>query len=405
MQLPSALVWSLLLAGADAKLRALRRDSGVCSMEIVATVTRTYTITTSEEVVLPCKTGSNGPGPIHSVDSPSASTTSSSSPESPVSPSNPGKGDGKENIDSKLPFDSLIPSDYFPDVTIEEPTAIITSPSSPAYTYLSSIPSVEDQSSSTTITTAIKPVDPSEAEETESSSPEETDATGPTTPEESQVSESPAPEETDDSDATSPGEPEQTEDPNDAEQPEESEEPEVSRPSEPEESEEPEVSRPSEPEDSDIPTPEPSDDNLSTPVEAAPTPTPTPVEPSEDDPAEVTTTEAASSTVVEDDEPAEATTLVESSTVVEEPEPSQYPRNYPADNVDKLQDDSMEKLKEHLKRNASPGCTLENAAVRREWSVEPFIVAKSDATSNNIFTGATFRFPSARNTPRLFNVL
>src|SRR5687767_7925266 len=44
MQLPSALVWSLLLAGADAKLRALRRDSGVCSMEIVATVTRTYTI-------------------------------------------------------------------------------------------------------------------------------------------------------------------------------------------------------------------------------------------------------------------------------------------------------------------------------------------------------------------------
>ncbi len=47
--------------------------------------------------------------------------------------------------------------------------------------------------------------------------------------------------------------------------------------------------------------------------------------------------------------------------------------NYPPDLVDKLRDATMDKVEAYMAVKAAAGknnkCTLENAAVRREWSV------------------------------------
>ncbi|KAH7320731.1 hypothetical protein B0I35DRAFT_477288 [Stachybotrys elegans] len=52
------------------------------------------------------------------------------------------------------------------------------------------------------------------------------------------------------------------------------------------------------------------------------------------------------------------------------PDFTNFPRAYPADVVDDLRDESIAKLEEFLGTTAQPsgGCTLENVAIRREWS-------------------------------------
>lgn len=40
---------------------------------------------------------------------------------------------------------------------------------------------------------------------------------------------------------------------------------------------------------------------------------------------------------------------------------------YPLDIVDKLEEATMPKVEEWLKKKSNNTCTLENAAVRREW--------------------------------------
>lgn len=42
---------------------------------------------------------------------------------------------------------------------------------------------------------------------------------------------------------------------------------------------------------------------------------------------------------------------------------------YPLDVVDKLEESTMPKVKEWMTRKTNTTCTLENAAVRREWCV------------------------------------
>ncbi|KAL2212969.1 Di-copper centre-containing protein [Sarocladium strictum] len=408
MQLPQAALWSLLLAGADAQFRALRRDSGLCSVEIVNTVVKTYTITTSEEVVLPCKTGGNESGPAPTGDggngpgvpsAPSASSTSSpevpDSPDSPVAPPKPGKG---ENIDSNLPFDSLIPSGYFPDVTIEEPSVPITSLTPPTST--ASVPGnddeddVDEDSPVDEEPSSTKKADAPAATATDATEPVETDATE---PDESKTVDPSEPKETESSEPSLPED--EDEDDEDATEPEVSQTPD---PSTPEVSETP---KPADPEDNDSSEVEPSDD-ASTP-EPTPTSTPPAEEDNEDDedeePADTTTAEAETTTAAPEEEP-EETSTVASSTSTKEPEPTLPARNYPADIVDKLQDESMEKLKEHLKRNASPGCTLENAAVRREWGdlsvaerkeyskAVQCLQNKPAKTPSNVAAGAKSRF-------------
>ncbi|KAG9253024.1 uncharacterized protein F5Z01DRAFT_170971 [Emericellopsis atlantica] len=63
----------------------------------------------------------------------------------------------------------------------------------------------------------------------------------------------------------------------------------------------------------------------------------------------------------------DAASTTASSTTETVPEPTVRPRAYPADVVDKLRDSSIENLEAHLERNPVPGCTLETAAIRREW--------------------------------------
>ena len=170
MKLTQAVTWGLVLGSADAQFRALRRDSGLCSMEIVATVTKTYTVTSSEEVVVPCNTAGHGSKPVTTaqeakptaskpsaggdddeVDVPKESSSTADKPsttdggqddvDEPEESSPAGEGPPRyeEKPDahpSELPFESLIPTDYFPDITISEPPA--TSTSSPSSSFSSS---------------------------------------------------------------------------------------------------------------------------------------------------------------------------------------------------------------------------------------------------------------------------
>ena len=57
---------------------------------------------------------------------------------------------------------------------------------------------------------------------------------------------------------------------------------------------------------------------------------------------------------------------------------------YPPDEVDVLRASSIQKLRQHLEKHPAKGCTLENAAVRREWSV-PYTDSPPKTTKADFF--------------------
>jgi tyrosinase len=108
---------------------------------------------------------------------------------------------------------------------------------------------------------------------------------------------------------------------------------------------------------SETPVETPSETPVETPSE---TPVETPVETSSSVSSEAPTTTSAPTS-------SEASTSSAAASTSSAPALPNYPRNYPADLIDDLQDESMEKLQEWLSQNESNGCTLDNVSIRREW--------------------------------------
>lgn len=76
-----------------------------------------------------------------------------------------------------------------------------------------------------------------------------------------------------------------------------------------------------------------------------------------------------------------------SSTTRPNLKPTTRRRAYPADVVDKIRDSSMKKLETYLQHNPAPGCTVETAAIRREWWVSAYSSTRTTKPHTNANSG------------------
>ncbi|CAI4215502.1 unnamed protein product [Parascedosporium putredinis] len=110
-------------------------------------------------------------------------------------------------------------------------------------------------------------------------------------------------------------------------------------------------------------TPTPGPATTEEEEQPTPTPTPSPSTTAQEEEEEPSTPTPEPATTTEEEEQVTTT-----STTSTPPAVTTYVRNYPADIVDQLRDESMQKLKDYLAKNPpKSGCTLEKASIRREW--------------------------------------